>query len=155
MNISEISEEFERLIQLDQIRFEEAPLESLDGWVKFCVQCMLTPYGLTWKVGTSRVGGGVCLKVDDSFLQFLDVYPETQQFMWCTDGHRSGVHPDRALVRCLKLLGVDAALKDGSISIDNGRVEFHDKHLPDGAREFVVTMEDESKRDSRGNRSRS
>jgi hypothetical protein len=152
MNILEISEEFERLVQLGQIRFEEAPLESLDDWTKTCVQFMLIPYGLTWKVGFPRVGVGVCLKVNDSLLQFLDVYPETQQFMWCTDGHRSGVHPDHALIRCLELLGIDASLQNDNISIDNGRIEFHDKRLPGGSREFVVTIEHEGN-DSGGNRS--
>lgn len=93
-----LGDQFEALIAAGQMTFRPARLEELDDWGRALVTTFLPPEaGISWKLGTPRIGNAYCLRLNDRFLHYLDVYPDTEQFQWCGAGHHEGIHPDEAL----------------------------------------------------------
>lgn len=90
------SDQFEKLIAEGGIKFAPAPLSDLTNWGKSLVIAFLDRAGITWELGDVRIGGAYCLKLNDPFLQYLDVLEDTGQFMWCIDDHHDSIHPDEA-----------------------------------------------------------
>jgi hypothetical protein len=89
-----ISDQFEELIDKKQIQFNEVKLT--DPWVRSIVKTFLEPANISWKLGDKTIGNACCIKIDDEFLQYVDILPDTEEFVWCTDDHHRGVHPDVA-----------------------------------------------------------
>lgn len=120
-DIGDIACKFEDLIQNSEIEFNEVPIEAVqDVFVKLVITSFLVEHKLLWKFGNKKVGNAVCVKIEDKLLQFLDIYPDTQQFQWCTDNHRIGVQPDQALVHLMKMDYPNLDIKaraDGSIEV--------------------------------------
>ena len=101
MQIQEAAEAFESLINSNPpMGFAQVPEPELPGYVRLLVRVMLNSHGIRFSVGDTTVGDFYCLKLDDPYLQYLDIGPSS--FMWCTEGHRDAVHPDEALVYLFK-----------------------------------------------------
>lgn len=93
-----LGDQFEALIAAGQMTFRPARFEELDDWGRALVTTFLPPEsGIAWQLGEPRIGSAYCLRLDDELLHFLDVYPDSQQFQWCGEGHHKGIHPDEAL----------------------------------------------------------
>lgn len=90
------SNQFEQLIAEGKIEFHDATTDALTDWGYAIVGSFLTRHNIGWKLGNVKVGEAYCLKIDDPYLQYLDILEDTEQFMWCTDDHHDSVHPDDA-----------------------------------------------------------
>ncbi len=103
---------FEAMIAAGTITFRPATLADLDQWGRQLVSVFLDraqdeAHTIRWQLGDKRVGTAYCLKltnkaVNDLGLHYLDVYPDTQQFMWCTEGHHDSIRPDDAGILLLQ-----------------------------------------------------
>ena len=113
-NIEEISDKFEALVTSHEMTWHAAGLEELpEGWIRAVAERFLSSENFSWLVGNIRIDGAVCIKLDNPFLQYLDIYPGsreseglTGQFMWCTNNHHNSVRPDEALVYMMKRRGL-------------------------------------------------
>ena len=122
MDTAQIGDEFERLVSSGEMVWRRARPEELPPFARLTVHHMLDPYGVGWELGTTSVGTAVCLRLSDPRLRYLDVYPETEQFMWCLEGHRESVHPDEALIHLVRRANPGIAVelgRNGSILVDN------------------------------------
>lgn len=100
MDVCKISDEYEQLIADNQIAFSEAKLDDLPKFAQMIVSQFLPKFN--WTLGNIKLGNSCCIKIGDAFLQYVDVFEDTKQFAWSTDNHKTGVHPDAALVYFLK-----------------------------------------------------
>jgi len=89
-----IGDEFEQMIAHKLINFHPAKPNDLDTFGRSIVTTFLS--GLHWELGDVKIGNSYCLKLSDEFLHYLDILPDTQQFMWCTINHHDSIHPDVA-----------------------------------------------------------
>ena len=97
---------FEAMIAASTLSFRDATLNDLDVWGQQLVGAFLDKAqdkecAIGWQLGEQRVGTAYCLKiitkaVNDLGIHYLDVYPDTSEFMWCTEGHHDSIHPDEA-----------------------------------------------------------
>jgi len=93
-----ISNTFEELIEKGKIKFKKVKLIDLPNeWAKTVVHSLLEQSKLKWALGNKQIDGSICIKVEDEYLQYIDIYYPSQMFMWCTKEHHEGVHPDIAL----------------------------------------------------------
>jgi hypothetical protein len=97
MDIATIANNFEDLIVSDRIRFRPVIPGELDEFTYYVVSAFLVTNKLNFLIGDKKIERATCFKIEDPYLQFLDVYPEQMKFMWCTNMHREGVMPDDAL----------------------------------------------------------
>jgi len=97
-----LGDQFEQLIERNQLTFRPASLSELDDWGRALVGTFLRhESGITWQLGEPTLGAAYCLQLSDDYLQYLDIYPQTRRFMWCTDDHHDSVHPDETLAYLL------------------------------------------------------
>lgn len=120
MRIEEIGDEFERLVSGGLMEWRTADASELPPFARAAAESMLDAWGVAWELGSVTVGGAVCLRLDDERVRYLDVYPETGQFLWCLEGHHESVHPDEVLVRFARRRhpGVELG-RSGSVLVDN------------------------------------
>lgn len=95
--MAEIADEFEAIADSGEMVWKTVPLSSLPRYPCTFVVDWLEAAGISWKLGDKRVQGAFELKVDDDLLQYLIVYKTDKKYMWATDNHHSGVHPDKAM----------------------------------------------------------
>lgn len=120
MEISEIANGFQDLVEQDLIIWERGDLLDLDEWTQLVVQEFLITHKLGWKIGNKRIEDAWVFKTEDKYLQYLDVFPNEQKFMWATENHSKGVTPDEALCYLLKRDNPDfVSMEDGCIKIGN------------------------------------
>jgi hypothetical protein len=122
MDIGEIANRFEDLITAGKIQFIPAHPQTLDVFSQYVIEAFLTEQKLKWRLGSVKIEKAVCLKIDDPFLQYLDIYPEQQRYQWCTDNHRKGVMPDKAMTYLIErfLPGTKISIKpDGTLAIND------------------------------------
>ena len=101
-DVGAIANQFEDLIIRGQIGFHPSNVGHLDMFSQLVIQTFLTDHQIGWTLGDRYIGKAICIKVEDSYLQFLDIYPEQMKFQWCTDNHTKGVFPDEAVRYLLK-----------------------------------------------------
>lgn len=98
---AKISDLFEALIAKGAMEFHKVELEDLpDAWSRNIVSSFLVSNNLEWSLGDVKLDGAVCVKVEDDFLQYIDIFP-SKLFSWATNNHHDGVHPDEALIYML------------------------------------------------------
>jgi hypothetical protein len=81
----DVDDQFEKLIDEGKIQFHKAGLEDLDVWGRALVSTFLRD--IPWELGDVKLGASYCLRIDDKLIGYLDVIPETEQFVWCTKDH--------------------------------------------------------------------
>lgn len=91
-----ISDQFEELIEQQKIKFNKVSKAKLDQWTRDTVIVFLEPANIGWELGDVKIGNACCLKIDDDYIQYIDSLPDTEQFLWSTDNHHTGIHPDVA-----------------------------------------------------------
>lgn len=99
--IEDIANEFEKMISAGTMSFHEVDVRTLDKWGQMLVNEFLGKHNIKWLLGDKKVGNAYCLKLSDPLLHYMDVYPDTRQFMWCIDNHRDSMKPDDVLVYLL------------------------------------------------------
>jgi hypothetical protein len=119
MKVNDIADKFDHLIEDGKIEFKPSKIKNLPNeWARLIVAEMIESHGLGWKLGNVTIRGSICIKLDDEYLQYIDIFPN-EILMWCTDNHHKGVHPDEALAYLLnKDFGERAVVKrdkNGSI----------------------------------------
>lgn len=129
-----IGEQFEELIAGGKIKFAPADASALTPWGRVVVNLYLGKAGIGWQLGDTKVGRSYCLKVDDHYLQYLDILEETQEFLWCTDDHHNSIHPDAASaylimktlpgVRVTSRVDGDVRWMDAEVETPNGPIKF-------------------------------
>ena len=98
---AKIGNQFEELVNDNMIVFKEASLSELPSdWARLLVNTFLERFNVKWWLGDVKVDGAICIKVDDPFLQYLDIH-SSDFFSWSTNDHHDGVHPDTAMVYLL------------------------------------------------------
>jgi len=130
-------EEFERLIKEGQINFHEADLDDLDKWGQGLIDSFLP--NIAWQLGDVKVGQSYCLKIEDDLIGYLDILPETDQFVWCTKDHTDSFHPDvAAAYLCTRSIPGSTAR---CIVDDETGLRTIEIHLPDGRGILVRDIE--------------
>lgn len=120
MEISEIANSYQDLIEQGQIIFEEGDLLDLDEWTQLVVQEFLITHKFKWLIGNKQIENSWVFKTDDQYLEYLDVFPNEQKFMWATANHSKGIMPDDALFYLLKRENPDiVSMENGFIKIGN------------------------------------
>jgi len=120
MTLETIANTYQDLVEQGLIIFEDGNLLDLDEWTQLVVQEFLITHKLGWKIGNKQIEGSWIFKTEDKYLQYLDVFPSEQKFMWATENHSKGVIPDEALYYLLKRDNPDfVSMEDGRIKIGN------------------------------------
>lgn len=99
--------QFEELIAAGKIKFKPATPDDLEPWGKSLVLAFLARPQIQFKLGDQKVGNSYCLKLQDKFLQYLDIHPDTKQFLWCIDNHHDSIKPDHAGIYLAEREGLD------------------------------------------------
>jgi len=97
---------FEAALAAGTLTFRDADLSELDAWGQAVVAVFLgraqdQDHTISWQLGGLHVGTAYCLKIITPAvvargLHYLDIYPDSRQFMWCTEGHHDSMYPDDA-----------------------------------------------------------
>ena len=95
-------ESFTQLIAANKINFRPATAEDLDPWGKAVVLMFLMQHRMNFQIGDVKVGNDYCLKVDDPYLQYLDIYPDSMEFEWFTGGHQVDLTPHEVSLYLIK-----------------------------------------------------
>lgn len=120
----EAGDEFEQMIADGTMEFHASTPEALEPWGRLLARQFLGTHRIGWKLGSRKVGTAYVLKLDDPKLCYLDIYPDTEQFMWCGEGHHDSIHPDEALAYLMaKDFGVDIKMTDIAPGVQAIRVE--------------------------------
>ena len=98
MNISEASYIFETLVVNHEMEWEPGDISKLSPFAAEIVESYLED--IKWEIGSLQLAGHVCLKLNDPYLQYLDIGPEN--FIWFTDGHTQSIHPDEVSIYLVK-----------------------------------------------------
>lgn len=97
MGMCDDSNRYEELIATGKMSFRPLTDDDYIGLgakMLIIIDAFLVQHGIKFQVGDHRIGNSMCLKLDDDYLQYLDIYQ--QGFMWSTDNHHEGVHPSVA-----------------------------------------------------------
>lgn len=127
MDVGEIANKFEDLIVSNSMRFRPIIPGEFCEFTQFTVGQFLETHKFKFLIGNTKIEKASVFKIEDSYLQYLDVFPEQMKFMWCTNLHRTGIKPDEALLylmnRTFPGMKVEI-MPDGSIKInDNLRLD--------------------------------
>lgn len=123
------SEEFGKLIADGKINFLDADISELPEYGQELVAGFLADAGIKWKLGDVRVGNAICLKLSDDYLQYLDIYLDSGEFLWSTDDHRHFVHSDAASIYLISKKMPDVDFR--TVRTDDGAVRTTAR-FPDG-----------------------
>ena len=104
-----ISDIFTELIKRKQMTFNSADLSVLPPFAAALVTTFLSQ--IDWALGSKTVDGSICLKLNDPYLQYLDIHPDAELFMWITDERNQSVHPDDAGAYILSLKNPQATFR--------------------------------------------
>ncbi len=129
INAEQISNEFEKAISSGEMKWSHVSDDNPPEWGKIIVRQFLDNAGIEWELGSVRIGEAICLKLSDPKLCYIDIHPDTNEFLWCLEGHHESVHPDIALVHLLRRQFPDRAFElgqSGSVIIDNGQIVLED-----------------------------
>jgi hypothetical protein len=112
-------DEFEKLIK--EIKFQETN-EKLDPWTEELIKLYLP--NIKWELGNiklkeseSDTDPSIIIRIIGiNGIQYLDSFPNTQQFMWVSDtDHHDSIHPDVAMLTLLQHNGEI----DGRVIVDD------------------------------------
>ena len=84
-------------------------------WAKYLVKAYIISNGIDWEVGDITIDNAICIKIHDEYLQYLDIFNNTRQFMFCIDNHTDSIHPDDVSIYILQ--------KYAGINIDKRVIE--------------------------------
>lgn len=76
------------------MQFHKVPLNKLEIWGQSLAATFLQD--VEWKLGDTKIGESYCLQIEDDMIGYLDILPESGQFLWCTKDHHDSIHPDVA-----------------------------------------------------------
>jgi hypothetical protein len=125
----DISNEFERLIESGQMQWRKAKISELSEWGQGLVEEFLYRHNIKWELGSEQIENAVCLKLDDPKIKYLDIFSNTKQFMWCTEGHHNSIHPDEVLIYLFRKNYPQNSYElgqNGTIIINDGQIVLHD-----------------------------
>jgi len=95
-----ISDEYERLVNDGQARWEPVNKETLDPCTVEYLETVLEPSGLTYMVAEQRLQGTVLFKVNHPNIRYLHHDPQTGSHMWAGDGFHEAL-PNNAVFATL------------------------------------------------------
>lgn len=93
MSISDI---FEKMIDSNEMSWEKPNLNFIEPFGRMLLKVFVEQAKINWQIAKQKIGSAYVIKLDDEFLQYLDVFPDSQEYMWCIDNHHDSVHPDVA-----------------------------------------------------------
>lgn len=106
-----IGNAFEKLVVEDKILYQSVPTGYLEPWGQHLVQYYLDEARLNWILGDTGVikekghQPAYIIKIDHPQLFYVDIMPETKQWMWISKkDHSDAAHPDEALAILTPLL---------------------------------------------------
>lgn len=101
MKITEAGGEFEKLINSSPpLEFVDCETHELPKLAAMLTHLILENYGIKWKVSNVQVDEFICLKLDDPYVQYVDI--GHQFYMWCDEGHHNSIHPDKVITYLFK-----------------------------------------------------
>jgi hypothetical protein len=125
MELAEIANKFQDLIEDGTMTFRtytDEELGEINPWVLYVAKCFLIEHRFKFEVGSEVIDGCYCFRVEDEYLQYLDVFPQFQKYQWATDEHSKGIPPEAAMHHLIKREYPDMninAQPDGSLKIGN------------------------------------
>jgi len=100
MSPVQAAEIFELLINREKpLEFSEPGDRKWPDYLEHVISCVLNFFDLKWEI-SEPVNGFYCLKIEDSWLRYLDVGPNS--FMWCLEGHHDSVNTDEVFRYLMK-----------------------------------------------------
>lgn len=88
---------FEDMVMQGQMTFSDRDTSGEESFTRDMITLM-RHWGLTCEIGSQKVGRSVLLRTDNSYIQYIDIYPETGIYLMCGKDHQESIPEQEGLM---------------------------------------------------------